>query len=339
MTDIRPFSIDIADTDLEDLKRRIEATRWPEAECVDDWSQGMPLAYTRELADYWANEYDWRAAEADLNRFPQFKTEIDGLDIHFIHQRSPHEDAFPLLITHGWPGSVYEFHKVIDPLTNPTDHGGEAEDAFHVVCPSIPGYAFSDKPTAHGTGVEKIATMWDALMVRLGYERYGAQGGDWGSAITTQIGRENRGHCAGIHVNMPLGRPTEEAMANPTDADKDAMAAAQEYQQWDSGYSTQQRTRPSNPRLRPRRLARRADGLDRREVLEVDRQRRLARGRPHSRRDAHQRDAVLAPRLWCLVGPPVLGELRRVRRAQPCRGPHRSRVVPPRDHQVAAQLV
>lgn len=244
MSDIRPFTIDIADADLDDLKRRIEATRWPEAECVDDWSQGMPLAYTRELAEYWADEYDWRAAEAELNRFPQFKTEIDGLDIHFIHQRSPHEDAFPLLITHGWPGSIYEFHKIIDPLTNPTEHGGRAEDAFHVVCPSIPGYAFSDKPSSHGTGVEKIATMWDELMVRLGYERYGAQGGDWGSAITTQIGRENRGHCAGIHVNMPLGRPTEEAMANPTDADKDAMAASQEYQQWDSGYSTQQRTRP-----------------------------------------------------------------------------------------------
>lgn len=244
MTDIRPFTIDIADEELDDLKRRIEATRWPEQECVDDWSQGMPLAYTRELAEYWANEYDWRAAEAALNRFPQFKTEIDGLDIHFIHQRSPHEDAFPLLITHGWPGSVHEFHKIIDPLTNPTDHGGNAEDAFHVVCPSIPGYAFSDKPSTHGTGVETIATMWDELMVRLGYDRYGAQGGDWGSAITTQIGRENRGQCAGIHINMPLGRPTEEAMANPSDADKDAIAAQQEYQQWDSGYSTQQRTRP-----------------------------------------------------------------------------------------------
>lgn len=244
MTDIRPFTIDIADEELDDLKRRIEATRWPEQECVDDWSQGMPLAYTRELAEYWANEYDWRAAEAALNRFPQFKTEIDGLDIHFIHQRSPHEDAFPLLITHGWPGSVLEFHKIIDPLTNPTDHGGNAEDAFHVVCPSIPGYAFSDKPSTHGTGVETIATMWDELMVRLGYDRYGAQGGDWGSAITTQIGRENRGQCAGIHINMPLGRPTEEAMANPSDADKDAIAAQQEYQQWDSGYSTQQRTRP-----------------------------------------------------------------------------------------------
>ena len=244
MTDIRPFTIDIADDELADLKRRIEATRWPEAECVDDWSQGMPLTYTRELAEYWANEYDWRAAEASLNRFPQFKTEIDGLDIHFIHQRSPHEDAFPLLITHGWPGSVYEFHKIIEPLTNPTEHGGKAEDAFHVVCPSIPGYAFSDKPSTHGTGVEKIATMWDELMVRLGYDRYGAQGGDWGSAITTQIGRENRGQCAGIHINMPLGAPTEEAMANPTAADQDAIAAQQEYQQWDSGYSTQQRTRP-----------------------------------------------------------------------------------------------
>ena len=241
---ITPFRIEIPDGELDDLRRRLRGTRWPDAETVEDWSQGIPLAYVQEVCSYWAEKYDWRATEARLNEFPQFKTEIDGLDIHFIHQRSKHEDAFPLLITHGWPGSVYEFHKIIDPLTNPTDHGGKAEDAFHVVCPSIPGYAFSDKPSTHGTGVEKIATMWDELMVRLGYDRYGAQGGDWGSAITTQIGRENRGQCAGIHINMPLGAPTEEAMANPTAADQDAIAAQQEYQQWDSGYSTQQRTRP-----------------------------------------------------------------------------------------------
>ena len=195
MVKINPFRIDVPDDDLEDLRSRLARTRWPEAECVDDWSQGIPLDYTRELADYSAGEYDWRAREAALNRFDQYTTEIDGLDIHFIHQRSPHENAFPLLITHGWPGSVVEFHKVIEPLT---EHG------FDVVCPSLPGYGFSGKPTRTGWGVEKIAEAWDELMVRLGYNRYGAQGGDWGAAVTTQIGRIG-GHCAAIHLNMPLG--------------------------------------------------------------------------------------------------------------------------------------
>ena len=157
MTDVRPFRIAVPDDDLADLRRRLAATRWPEAECVDDWSQGIPLSYTRELAAYWADGYDWRARESALNRFDQFTTEIDGLDIHFIHQRSPHADAFPLIITHGWPGSVVEFQKIIEPLTDPTAHGGRAEDAFHVVCPSLPGYGFSGKPSTTGWNVGKIA--------------------------------------------------------------------------------------------------------------------------------------------------------------------------------------
>ena len=152
MTDIRPFTIAIGDDELDDLRRRIDATRWPEAECVDDWSQGIPLSYTHELATYWAEEYDWRSREAALNRFDHFMAEVQGLDIHFIHQRSPHDDAMPLLITHGWPGSVVEFHKVIEPLTDPTAHGGKAADAFHVVCPSLPGYGFSAKPNESGWG-------------------------------------------------------------------------------------------------------------------------------------------------------------------------------------------
>ena len=197
MAHIQPFRIDIPDADLADLRERLARTRWPEQECVDDWSQGIPLAYTRELATYWADEYDWRSREAALNRFDQFTTEIDGLPIHFLHQRAPRHDAFPLLITHGWPGSVVEFHKVIEPLNTA---------GFHVVCPSLPGYGFSGKPTHTGWGVERIAQAWDELMVRLGYQRYGAQGGDWGAAVTTQIGR-NRGHCVAIHTNMPLGRP------------------------------------------------------------------------------------------------------------------------------------
>jgi len=184
---VNAFRIEVPDDVLDDLRARLARTRWPEAECVGDWSQGIPLAYTRDLADYWANKYDWRSREAALNRFDQFITEIDGLDIHFIHQRSPHDDAFPLVITHGWPGSIVEFHKVIEPLTNPAS--GSAEDAFHVVCPSLPGYGFSGKPNRTGWGVEKIAEAWEPLMLALGYDRYGAQGGDWGAAMTTQIGR------------------------------------------------------------------------------------------------------------------------------------------------------
>src|SRR5262245_52811705 len=206
MPDITPFRIAVSDDVLDDLRLRLARTRWPERECVDDWSQGIPLEYTRELAAYWADEYNWRSREALLNRFDQFITEIDGLDIHFIHQRSPHADAFPLIITHGWPGSIVEFHKVIEPLTNPTAHGGRERDAVHVVCPSLPGYGFSGKPTTTGWGIGKVADAWETLMVRLGYDRYGAQGGDWGAGVTTTIGL-NRGHCVGIHVNMPLGFP------------------------------------------------------------------------------------------------------------------------------------
>ena len=241
MSTVQPFRIDIPDAELGDLRDRLHRTRWPEAECVDDWTQGIPLAYTRELATYWADDYDWRTRERALNRFDQFTTEIDGLPIHFIHQRSPHEQAFPLVITHGWPGSIVEFHKVIEPLTDPTRFGGRAEDAFHVVCPTLPGYGFSGKPVATGWGTEKVAEAWETLMTRLGYERYGAQGGDWGAAVTTAIG-VNGGHCAGIHLNMPLGRPT--SLENPTAEEQDALAALAHYEKWDSGYSKQQSTRP-----------------------------------------------------------------------------------------------
>ncbi|WP_081293045.1 epoxide hydrolase family protein [Mycobacterium colombiense] len=238
---MKPFRIDVPDDVLDDLRSRLARTRWPEAECVDDWSQGVPLAYTRELADYWASGYDWRSREAALNRFDQFTTEIDGLDIHFIHQRSPHADALPLVITHGWPGSIVEFHKVIEPLTNPTS--GRAEDAFHIVCPSLPGYGFSGKPTHAGWGVEKIAEAWETLMLRLGYDRYGAQGGDWGAAVTTQIGR-NAGHCVGIHLNMPVGRPTKDSLTNPTEEEQRALAGLANHRKWGTGYSKQQSTRP-----------------------------------------------------------------------------------------------
>ena len=243
MSEITPFTISTPEEQLTDLRNRINNTRWAEEECVDDWSQGIPLTYVREIADYWANQYDWRKSEQYLNTFDHFQTNIDDLAIHFIHQKSPHPDAYPLIITHGWPGSIVEFHKVIQPLVDPTKHGGKAEDAFHVVCPSLPGYGFSGKPSQSGWGVEKIAETWDQLMVRLGYENYGAQGGDWGAAVTTQIGR-NIGHCDAIHINMPIGRPTPESLQDPTDEEKSALEGLTYYQEWDSGYSKQQSTSP-----------------------------------------------------------------------------------------------
>ncbi|HEY5647594.1 MAG TPA: epoxide hydrolase, partial [Pseudomonadales bacterium] len=233
-----------SDADLADLNERLQRTRFPDAETPDDWSQGLPLAYARELRDYWLNDYDWRAREAYFNRFPQFTTVIDGLPIHFIHYRSPQADAFPLVITHGWPGSVVEFHKVIGPLVDPVAHGGDAADAFHVVCPSLPGYGFSGKPAATGWGVDKIAGAWNTLMTRLGYARYFAQGGDWGSAVTTAIGIQNLGACAGIHLNMPNVGASRAARENPTEQDKLSLARAEYHQQWGTGYSKQQSTRP-----------------------------------------------------------------------------------------------
>ncbi len=241
---IRPFTINVPDDAIVDLRERLACTRWPEAEPVDDWSQGIPLAYTRELCGYWADEYDWRRCEAGLNANPNFMTEIDGMDVHFQHVRSPHADATPLIITHGWPGSIVEFQKVIAPLTDPTSHGGSADRAFHLVMPSIPGYAWSGKPTAAGTGVDAIATMWDELMVRLEYDSYVAQGGDWGSAITTAIGMQDLGHCRAIHINMPIAGPTPESMADPTPGEMAALETLGHYDKWDSGYSKQQSTRP-----------------------------------------------------------------------------------------------
>ena len=239
-----PFEIQIPDADLTDLSRRLAATRFPDAETVDDWEQGIPLSYVQDVCAYWAEKYDWRAREALLNRFPQWKLPVQGLDIHFIHARSPHEDARPLVMTHGWPGSVVEFQKVIEPLTNPTEHGGEARDAFHVVCPSLPGYGFSDKPTETGWGVDKIGHAWAELMAQLGYDHYLAQGGDWGAMVTTCIGTQDPDHCDAIHLNMPIVPPDPETLEDLSDEEKDAMAGMQHYQDKDSGYSKQQGTRP-----------------------------------------------------------------------------------------------
>ena len=244
MSEIRKFQLEVTDAVLDDLKKRLSMTRWPNKETPEDWSQGIPLGYMQELCDYWQHEYDWRAREERLNRFPQFITEIDGVDIHFIHLPSVHENARPLIITHGWPGSVVEFHKVIEPLADPTAHGGNSEDAFHVVVPSLPGYGFSGKPEVTGWGIEKIADIWGALMARLGYDHYFAQGGDWGAMVTTHIGLQDKEHCDAIHLNMPVVIPDANTMAELTPSEQASLMSMKFYQDWDSGYSKQQSTRP-----------------------------------------------------------------------------------------------
>jgi pimeloyl-ACP methyl ester carboxylesterase len=243
MNAVSPFRIAVPDEVLADLNSRLRNTRWPEAELVDDWSQGAPLQWIKDVCKYWADQYDWRKREAALNRFAQFTTDIDGLGIHFIHVRSPHPQAMPLIVTHGWPGSVVEFHKVIEPLVDPVAHGGNAADAFHVVCPSLPGFGFSAKPTATGWGVDRIARSWAMLMDRLGYISYGAQGGDWGSAVTTALGAQDADHCVGIHITLAMSaRPN--VQGDPTPEEARALKGIQYYADWDSGYSKQQSTRP-----------------------------------------------------------------------------------------------
>ncbi|MEO5902032.1 MAG: epoxide hydrolase family protein [Ilumatobacteraceae bacterium] len=241
---ITPFTLHVDEAVLDDLARRLESTRWPERETVDDWTQGAPLASVRALCEHWRSGYDWRRCESTLNELGQFRTEIDGLGIHFLHVRSPHPDAMPLLMTHGWPGSVIEFVKAIGPLTDPTAHGGDAADAFHVIAPSLPGYGFSDKPTSVGWNVDRIAAAWATLMERLGYDRWVAQGGDWGAAVTTAIGIARPAGCAAIHVNMPLVFPSAEDRADPTPSEAASLAAGAQFQKAETGYSRQQQTRP-----------------------------------------------------------------------------------------------
>jgi pimeloyl-ACP methyl ester carboxylesterase len=244
MGEVTAFRLDVPESELEDLRARLGNARWPEPETVGDWSQGVPLAYLRDVCAYWANEYDWRATERRLNALPQFRMGIDGLGIHFLHVRSPHADALPLVLTHGWPGSIVEFLKVIGPLSDPTAHGGDASDAFHVVCPSLPGFGFSDKPTTTGCGIERIADAWIVLMARLGYERYGAQGSDWGTSVSALVGQRDPDHVVGIHLTPPLAPPDPETFGDLTEPERAALASLEHAAEWDSGYSKEHATRP-----------------------------------------------------------------------------------------------
>lgn len=243
-TEVHPFEISIPDDVMDDLRDRLGRTRWPDE--IDDigWDQGIPLSYVQELCETWACDYDWRERERYLNRWDQFHTSFDGLSIHFLHVRSPHAGARPMIMTHGWPGSFADFHKVIDRLVDPTLDGGDPADAFHLVVPSLPGYGFSDRPRERGWGKDRIARSWAELMGRLGYERYLAQGGDWGGIITTRLAQVDPDHCAGIHLLGPFVSPDPNTMDDLTPAEEESLASMRHYRKYESGYAKQQATRP-----------------------------------------------------------------------------------------------
>jgi epoxide hydrolase len=238
---ITPFLLKIPDQELKALKAKLSLTRLPDAETVSDWEQGIPLSYVRELVDYWHSDYDWRRCEAALNHWPQYHADIDGLAIHFLHIKSPRADARPLIMTHGWPGSVLEFMNCIEALTNPSD---ESQPAFHLVVPSLPGYGFSGRPSDKGWSVEKTAGAWDQLMRALGYDRYFAQGGDWGAMVTVAIAVQNNGACAAIHINMAVAPPPPEVLSSPTPYEAQSLMRLGWYREKDNGYARIQGTRP-----------------------------------------------------------------------------------------------
>lgn len=240
---MEPFEVRVTEAEIADLRDRLARTRWPERETVDGWGQGIPLAYVQELCRYWADSYDF-GFPARINAFEQARTEIDGLSIHFVHARSPEPHALPLVLTHGWPGSVVEFLKVIGPLSDPRAHGGDPADAFHVVAPSLPGYGWSDTPSAEGWKVPRIAQAWDALMARLGYDHYGAQGGDWGASVTSVMGAQRPAGLVGIHLNMAVAFPDPSTLDDLTPTEQRAIDDAVVHRKTGTGYSSQQSTRP-----------------------------------------------------------------------------------------------
>ena len=243
---VHPFHLAVPEAELAELRTRLERVRWPDRETVADGSQGPPLAKIQALCTHWSDRYDWRRCESLLNGLGSSRTEIDGLGIHFLHVRSPEPNALPLLMTHGWPGSVLEFRKVIGPLTNPVAHGGDARDAFHLVLPSLPGFGFSDRPTSTGWGPSRIAEAWADLMRRLGYDRWVAQGGDWGAAVTTALGYQAPQGLRGIHLNMVMFQPTEQERAEATPHEQEMLAAARRYDEQYAGYFKLQNTRPQS---------------------------------------------------------------------------------------------
>ena len=240
---IQPFRIDIPQADLDDLKARLARTRWPDQVPSAGWDYGIPLEYVKELAEYWRTTYDWRVHEQRLNAFPQFTVTIDGQRVHFLHVRSPEPDALPLIITHGWPGSIVEFLGIIGPLTDPRAHGADPADAFHLVVPSIPGFGFSGPTRDKGWNVRRIARAWDELMRRLGYDRYGAQGGDWGSSISRELGLVVPGHLVGVHLNMLFPQPPNDT-ADLTEVERARLEALRRFRATGSGYGAIQSTRP-----------------------------------------------------------------------------------------------
>jgi pimeloyl-ACP methyl ester carboxylesterase len=242
-TELQPFSVDVPEAVLDDLRDRLARTRWPDQIPGSGWGYGTDLAYLRDVCETWRTTFDWRAQEKRFNQWPHVLTDIDGQTVHCIHARSPEPDAFPLVITHGWPGSVAEFLDIIGPLSDPRAHGGDPADAFHVVCPSIPGYGWSGPTHEPGWDVRRVAETIAQLMARLGYDRYGAQGGDWGAQVTTRIGAYDAEHCVGIHVNMPITEPPKEQVVL-SDDDKAALADFQQFRQEETGYAVEQSTKP-----------------------------------------------------------------------------------------------